>query len=1027
MKRISMILIALSIILTGCTTDPDATGILAVSVKASNRGMDVLNINTDHYMVEVLNTDRNISYGSVRVDSQTGSLAMTVASGNTTVTVRAYDAEGTEIGNGQSSVNVRPREENHVMVTVEEIVGTGSIDIAVTTAISNVKFIAEIYRSLDRSPYRTVALAGNDGILRGSVSLENGFYAIRIKDADGNIYGPLKPFRIVAGKSVGYTAVIEDRFNVQIGIENGIIHTPSITITGGKAEYRDGDSYSLKAEALYIENPTFQWFLDGRIMENCSSATISGTVVPGSLKPGRHTVSVLAGNGSVLWTESFEFKYIPSATGITVDPEEMHVGSSAAEKSFRVMRNTAESTYVISALPSWITIKSSASAGLVDTVTLAISMNDSQEERRAAIMVGDRTLTVIQDGGTTPTVPERTEIEAVAPHSIAIENFEGGSAEFTVERRNGKAFDYIVDTSDSWLRIERISTSGLVDTWRVTADRNAGSSSRKGNVQVGEFNVAVVQLSAFTDVARPVEIVIDSVYPALNGGNIAYKDMNYQINAHVLPSTAPQKLNYRIVSMGSREKSYGTYDWRIKDRDVEAYVEYDQNGRFSSSFDFWLAGTDNVRWSRNFKMVITTEDGSISREIPFTMDRDTSARIESVHPTTISIDNPAGDVSTIQVTTSTDGSTIVSIVKAPEWVRVKEESISGKTREFSAEFAPHRGTLDRTGEIVFADQNGNQASVTISQKANPETSSPFVWLSGISVDESRIKPQPGMGEFFEYYETAGVYDGWYNVSKAEMAGDTSVEDGLLCWAMSASGSIHWWAENNKAYIDAFRRLHPEVNAPQPLGGQFFIPAMDFTYRNDVEQVRDKSSIAKIYIGNHLNKGDDPNQALVDMLFTPRIPRDGNHRANAVYPGWFEEVFKGRVDEVVWDTPILSMTDLHFSIEDSIRRNTAVILTYTIKLTGNDHAVNLWGVKYDEYGNISQVIVADNNSVGDHRIKGESFLTNYVVKEGDLGYADIGNPADPGKKDYMGTIRILTDLDLGTEIWDEWAANNNVII
>ena len=1024
MKRFSIILIAISILLAGCSTEPEETGILTISMGGNTRGMEVLDINTDHYMVEVQNTDKNISYGSVRVE-KSGTHTMTVAEGNTTVTARAYDSEGTEVGNGQATVNVRPRQENNVRVTVEEIKGNGTLDITITSAISNVELVAEIYKSIDQPPYRTVKLAGTEGVLKGSTSLENGFYTIRIKDADGNIYGPLKPFRIVAGKSVGYSSVIEDRFNISINIQNDIIPTPSITITGGKAEYRDGDSYSLKAEVQHIENPTFQWFLDGNIKENYTAETLSGTVVPGSLKPGKHIVSVLAGNGPVIWTESIEFTYIPSVKGITVDPVEISVGSEAAEKTFTVTRNTSDSTYEITALPSWITIRNTVSEGLEDRVTLSIAANDGTAERHAVVNVGNKTLTVVQSGKTTPAVPEKTEIASISTSSLTIEDSEGGSAEFTVARKNGKAYDYTVNAADSWLSIEKVGTSGLVDTWRVTTERNAGDAFRKTNVQVGSFSITVLQLSAFTDVDKPQEIVIDSIYPALNGGNIAYKDMNYQITAHVLPSTAPQTLKYKVVSMGTRNKSYGTNDWRITDRDMEAFLEYDQNGRFSSSFDFWLPGTDNANWSKNFKMVITTEDGTLTKEIPFTMDRDTTARIESVNPASIACDKPAGETSFIQVTTSTEGSTLVSIVNAPEWVYITEKSINGKTREFSVEFTPHRGTRDRNGEIVFADQNGNQKTVSISQKADPDTSSSYVWLSGANVSDSDIDHLPD-GKNIEVYEKAGVYNGWYNVSKSHGTNQAEVEkeDSNLCWAMSASAAIHWWADHNKAYIDAFTSMHPEMLEDRPLGGGMVNPKLDIRYSNEVEYIKDKSTVAKVFVRNHFDEGDDPRQAVEDMLFTPRAPRDVKHRANAYYPGWFEEVFKGRVNEVLWDTPILDIHGFNKFMNDTIENNTCLIMTYDVyRKPGSAHAVNIWGIKYDEYGNIDELMIADNNFVGTHKNAAESYMYNVKVKENAQGYVELVNML--GKA--YGRISILTSLDLGTEIWNEWATENNVTI
>ena len=304
-------LIALLTLVIGCTADPNPRGSLTVAVN-STRGLSNMDMVTEYYTVDIRNLDRNISYDQARIEKNSGTLTMTVASGNTEVTVNAYNAGGTAIGTGKNNVNVIPNKDNTVSVTVNELKGSAKLNIEVDTTIKGVTFMAEVGKDLkDPSPKTVTLTADPTGKLKGSVNLDSGFYLVRIKDTEGNYYGKVESVRIFKGTDITYKAYVgEDKFDVKIEIENDIMATPTVTISGGKASYNAGESYSLTASSTGITTPTYQWFLDGNEIMDATGAAITGKME--NMTEGKHVITVMVKNDSVLWTANHEFTFNPA-------------------------------------------------------------------------------------------------------------------------------------------------------------------------------------------------------------------------------------------------------------------------------------------------------------------------------------------------------------------------------------------------------------------------------------------------------------------------------------------------------------------------------------------------------------------------------------------------------------------------------------------------------------------------------------------------------------------------------------------
>lgn len=307
MKRISIILIALLSLVIGCTDAVAETGTLTINMDNRTRGLSVVDMQTEYYMVDVMNTEKSITYDQQRIDSTSVKYPIPVASGKTEIKVSAFNKDGIEIGKGSTTIDIIPNRNNVASVTVTEVPGKANLSIEVDTTIKGVSFIAEIQKTpAGTSPIDVELTAGQDGKLRGSVLLDSGFYLVKIKDSEGNYYGKVESARIFKDADITYKAFVgEDRFDVSIEIDNAIVPTPTVVITGGKAQYANGDTYYLAARATDISNPTYQWLIDETPIENSNSATITGTL--SGLTEGRHYFTVIVKGEKVQWTENHEF------------------------------------------------------------------------------------------------------------------------------------------------------------------------------------------------------------------------------------------------------------------------------------------------------------------------------------------------------------------------------------------------------------------------------------------------------------------------------------------------------------------------------------------------------------------------------------------------------------------------------------------------------------------------------------------------------------------------------------------------
>ena len=106
---------------------------------------------------------------------------------------------------------------------------------------------------------------------------------------------------------------------------------------------------------------------------------------------------------------------------------------------------------------------------------------------------------------------------------------------------------------------------------------------------------------------------------------------------------------------------------------------------------------------------------------------------------------------------------------------------------------------------------------------------------------------------------------------------------------------------------------------------------------------------------------------------------------------------------VWDNKILS---------DALIHERAVLFEIH---TGSSHEVTIWGIIFDDYGDVIGLYIADNNYPGFNGIDAESVSTSYLQKYG-VHYDDLNTPSyltrlyyEPSNKFYKSNklLEIIT--------------------
>ena len=349
---------------------------------------------------------------------------------------------------------------------------------------------------------------------------------------------------------------------------------------------------------------------------------------------------------------------------------------------------------------------------------------------------------------------------------------------------------------------------------------------------------------------------------------------------------------------------------------------------------------------------------------------------------------------------------------------------------------------DKTAKAYIKNADDKKdLTVNIIQKKNENPVVHYRWVKGINAPTAGQKEKMPIihnstptGDYYEqpyvfkWNETADT--NFYNARKLDKlyvqgqfpndyfkinginGREIQGKDLSQCWAKTAANMLHWWFEQNKAYIDTYKQKAAIEPWKRPLYKHDYIRGLTD------EQEGKKSYIANIFRAYTHNKSYGG--YIEDGLTWYLYKRDGQKTLGSIYPGLFNDVF-------TFDTRPINTerceTKKEFErvMNEAFDKGRAIGLFW--KGSKGDkpyqHAVTCWGAAYDEDNNIICLYIAESNltepalypygvqyrgNIYDEPAENRTYMFNYYLSKPENIYVDS-----------------ITTLDLGEEQWAEWLA------
>ncbi|MDQ8765912.1 IdeS/Mac family cysteine endopeptidase [Streptococcus ruminantium] len=324
------------------------------------------------------------------------------------------------------------------------------------------------------------------------------------------------------------------------------------------------------------------------------------------------------------------------------------------------------------------------------------------------------------------------------------------------------------------------------------------------------------------------------------------------------------------------------------------------------------------------------------------------------------------------------------------------------TREIAKPAAPQQSVEAQKRAREFVDAK------------NAEKVAETRWVKGVKVDDSEfIKHVDGSSESFVTKHTTG--QGWYDINK------TYVKDGDLCAGVVAANMLHWWADQNKEYIEKY--LLNEKN------GKYTVSNKQFDFREAMKLYTgyEKDDQSKFFdiIKESFNRPVWTNKIL-DLYINgygyndgydypiKNIPKERHELKTSI--NFFRDVFGGKQ---LTDYEQISDHD-QFSkrIKDAIDSGKVVGIALFPNREAAGHIVTVWGADFDKDGNVVAVYFSDSDD-GSVYVPGNNKnrvgLKRHKI-ESVNGQLKITTHKTPGAGSH---IMFITTLSQGEEYWKKY--------
>ncbi len=268
---------------------------------------------------------------------------------------------------------------------------------------------------------------------------------------------------------------------------------------------------------------------------------------------------------------------------------------------------------------------------------------------------------------------------------------------------------------------------------------------------------------------------------------------------------------------------------------------------------------------------------------------------------------------------------------------------------------PLFGRTVQAQQTSYTDENGIKKTIYWTEHITPPTMN---GPADTDSDFKKVEETIGDTTYVDYVAPYDSGSGWYDVNKTQ----DQAQDKNLCFSAAASNMLHWWFDQNKAYIDQYLQLHPE----HPKASDIRELQTSPTGQHD-------SKIYDRFVEQFANRqtGFWPD-LLQDQFLNGYTPKESGGVTDPDYEGpgllekgpdsrggFFYHVFgpdiltRRRYYDYPGSYPALSK-----DLKEFITQGDMVTLTYDMGASA--HVVTLWGAEYDPDGNLCGVYFSDSD-------------------------------------------------------------------
>lgn len=219
--------------------------------------------------------------------------------------------------------------------------------------------------------------------------------------------------------------------------------------------------------------------------------------------------------------------------------------------------------------------------------------------------------------------------------------------------------------------------------------------------------------------------------------------------------------------------------------------------------------------------------------------------------------------------------------------------------------------------------------------------------------------------------------GYFDVNKAPFGKNKEVDQNL-CFAATASNTLHWYLQENREVIEKYIEDNGDVK--KTVGGTTY--SLKEMLNQEVEQQESLiyQYFKEIY-GN--NKTGFYTVPLMDLFlngYTPKDDRRSNIEDKNLQPdgrgGFLHGILGGKLQTGL--RSVKDVKDMGESLQYYLSNGFALCLSY--KTFSYNHVVTLWGAEYDANGRLCAVYVTDSDDQDETGVETDVAMKRYRVKE-----------------------------------------------